>query len=1419
MEFLNLSFLEFSALFALVGGAVVALYLLDRSRIKIKAATLRFWQAAQIPPVQQRRRRIQQPWSLLMQLLALALLLLAVSQLRWAGERYTPHNHVLIVDASAASSAPTRADASFDVLTASKRKALAWLKSLPSQDKVSVLEAGTLITPRTSLEANRTLTIKAIQALKAGTGSTRIEDAFEFAGNLQRRAGGVAGEIVYAGPARLASGETQIGKVPQNLRLLVTDTSLNNLGIRKAGVRRSLDDLGVWDVLVTVKNYSAQVRPLSIGLSYGGVPVASTNASLAAGAEQTLTLTHRTKASGVLELRLLGRDDVALDDRVEVELPALPGVTAKVYSREPQIWRPLLAANPLVEASYFSPEQYTPAAADGSLIIFDGIAPAKPEKSAALYVVSGNQDLVLKSWRTDHPISSGIRSRDFRLSGAKVLSAATGEVAVLESENGPLLVAGNGVVRIGFQPAKSAMRQEVTGPLLIANILRYLAPDSYKQWESVAASPGAIQLPVGEVEAKSFQVLTGDGKALPFSVENGMLRSFMPYPGTVRVLEGSREVVYSLTLPDLPDKSWDAPSSVASGIPPDGASSPEAKELWRWLALAGGILLFLEWWLFAKRQRMWLKLAALAVIAVALYGPAMSLFETKLAVTILADTSQSLTQSDMDTLSARIGQIQGVRGRHIVRVMPFSRTVRPVAADESAGGLKLTPGEAGRGTNLEAAIRDAIASTPAELVPHFVVISDGMETEGNAMQALWQAQQMNIPIDTYALKGRPKPLLNIDAVKMPPQAFAGEKFPVEITLRAPREIMARLELKAEGKTIGAGELKLKPGANDITITSAVTTSGVIHLSGTVSAGDLGEASFDQAMYIKKPRMLYVSQDPAGTDVNFMRAVDSYQFEVTKLSELPLDAMQKYEVIVLNNQDLQGYTTAAKLAIESYVKRGGGLLTLAGERNQYVEKKPGTPEDPLERTLPAKLAPPRSPEGTCVVLIVDKSSSMEGRKMELARIASIGVIENLRPTDLIGVLIFDNSHQWAVPIRKAEDKVLIKRLVAGVTPDGGTQIAPALAEAFKKILPVKATFKHIVLLTDGISEEGDSITLAREAGAQRVTISTVGLGQDVNKGYLEKVAQFSKGKSYFLTDPTGLEQILLRDVMEFTGSTAVEKPTQPILMRAAEILEGTGIDKAPNLKGYVKYESKPSADLLLTVPGEKANTKDPLLARWQYGLGRVTVFTSDAKSRWAENWLAWAGFDRFWGNVLRDLLPHSETEDSSLTFDPTNRELEVTYRLASGEDSNAKLPALFAFGANGFQQAVLVQKVAAGVYRGRILIGDRTGLFRVRPAETTRLFPEVGFYRQETEVVDYGSNPELLRQISSFSGGLSEPKAADIFRGGGRQIETSLALWPLLIGLAILLNLVELFLRKGVREYFSRGGASPQSTSLNPVEAS
>ena len=411
-------------------------------------------------------------------------------------------------------------------------------------------------------------------------------------------------------------------------------------------------------------------------------------------------------------------------------------------------------------------------------------------------------------------------------------------------------------------------------------------------------------------------------------------------------------------------------------------------------------------------------------------------------------------------------------------------------------------------------------------------------------------------------------------------------------------------------------------------------------------------------------------------------------------------------------------------------------------------------------------------------------------MELARLAAIGAVENLRPIDMVGVLIFDNTFEWVVPIRRAEDKNLIKRLISGITPDGGTQIPPALAEAFKRIQPIQATYKHIVLMTDGISEEGDAQEVAKEAALKHVTISSVGIGQDVNKNFLERIAVTAGGKGYFVTDYSVLEQILIKDVQEHTGTTAVERPLSAEISRAAEVLTGVGMETAPALKGYIRFDAKPSAETIL-----KVDVRDPLLTRWQYGLGRSAVLASDAKSRWAADWITWKGYDKFWSNVTRDLLPHAQAGEARLDYDASNGNLMVQYRLGPGIPEPAKLPGIYVFGPENFRQVVDVKKVAAGTFEGRVAIGARQGLFRIRPVEDSPAFPEAGLYRPETELSDYGSNTDLLKQVAAFTGGKFNPAPGDVFEAGKRSIPTVVSLWPALLAAAVLMSIAELVMRK------------------------
>jgi len=797
---------------------------------------------------------------------------------------------------------------------------------------------------------------------------------------------------------------------------------------------------------------------------------------------------------------------------------------------------------------------------------------------------------------------------------------------------------------------------------------------------------------------------------------------------------------------------------------------------------------FFEWRKHSRHFGLIAKSVMLLAIALALAGPVLSWRERKVALAVVADTSASLSPQDLAREQNILKQIDGEKGSNEMDVIPFARAPRDLTPAETDFKLAVTAGAVGKGTNLEAPVRQALASLPAGMLHRILLISDGNENQGALTRAAWQARELGVPLDTIALAGRDRPQILAEALGLPSVVFTGEQFPVDLTVYSPRAANATVDLAAEGKSIGSHSVALAAGENRIRIRASLNAAGAIDVSGIVQAAGLGESRFEGAVSVRRPRVLWITQDAAGSEKHIAGLLAANKFDLALERSLP-DNLDDAQLIVFNNINFEAMKADDKQRIEKFVLGGGGALWIAGENNMYVDHK-NLPEDPVERTFPAKLAPPKEPEDTVVVLIMDKSASMEGKKIELSRAAATGVIENLRPEDQVGILIFDNSFQWTVPIRRADDKPLLKRLIAGINPDGGTQIPAALTEAYRKILPLTATFKHMVLLTDGISEEGDSMKLAKDAADHKITISTIGLGQDVNRPFLEKIAAGAGGKSYFLSDPSGLEQILLHDVKEHTGTVAIEKAIAVDVKHPSDLLDKVDMTKAPNLQGYVRFDAKSSADEILQVDG-----KDPLLVRWQYGLGRATVFASDAKSRWSTDWVAWSGFDTLWTNIFRDLLPRGTESEANASFDSANQELVVDYHLSSRSAAPETPPEIYAIGPGDFRKPMQLARVSTLDYRARVRIGDAQGLFRVRPLNDSRIFPEVGLYRPEEELTEYGSNQALLKSVAAATGGRFNPNPDQAFETGGQSIESTARLWPLLLGAAILLNLVELVMRK------------------------
>ncbi|HWR51776.1 MAG TPA: VWA domain-containing protein [Bryobacteraceae bacterium] len=607
MFLVNLTLLQFAAIFGTVSVAVLALYLWDRSRRRVTVPTLRFWNAAARAAEVRHRRRIQQPWSLLLQLLGIALLLLALAQLRLGSSTGASRDHVVVLDTSAWMAAHAKGKTLMDQAHALAR---AYVRSLPSGDRAMLVRADALSTPATAFETNRDVLERAIEASQPSATALNLEQAFDFARQAQKLQGGRPGEIVYVGFGRVA----QAPSIPADgrvIRFLPVEAPVSNCGLRKIGLRRSATDPDVWDVSVAVQNYTAEPRRALLALAFGGSPVGARDVTVPANAQVTAMFHFRSRGAGWLEARLGPEDDFDRNHRALIEVPARRALKVLVYTDEPDALRPVFSASPEVDAAFRTPAQYQPAA-DADIVILDRFSPntpplhnaiwIEPEGRSPIPVRSKASGVALTRWRADHALGIGLRTRDVRLESAYVFQPASTDVVVADSDGGPIAVARDGETKtlvLGFHPVRSEMRYQLATPLLFANTLRWMNPETFRRWELNAGSVGTVSATL-DSEHGTVAVLNEAGSPLPHTRHGRNLRFFAGSPGTVRVATASGESVYSLVLPELAEDKWPVPTNVRRGLPAFSSFTPKFVELWPWLAAAGLVVLLIEWYLFGR---------------------------------------------------------------------------------------------------------------------------------------------------------------------------------------------------------------------------------------------------------------------------------------------------------------------------------------------------------------------------------------------------------------------------------------------------------------------------------------------------------------------------------------------------------------------------------------------------------------------------------------------------------------------------------------------------------------------------------------------------------------------------------------------------------------------------------------------------
>lgn len=545
----------------------------------------------------------------------------------------------------------------------------------------------------------------------------------------------------------------------------------------------------------------------------------------------------------------------------------------------------------------------------------------------------------------------------------------------------------------------------------------------------------------------------------------------------------------------------------------------------------------------------------------------------------------------------------------------------------------------GRGTDIERALALAQGSLPADVVPQIVLLSDGHETRGNALHAIEALGARGVAVFVGGPRAVPSEIGVLD-LTVPGTIRVGEPFEVEarIVASAPMQVRAKLSLNgAANEPEGERSQHVDAGETTLSFRSRVPRAG--HVRYTLELTPHGPDRFvDNNRFVLDtvvrgaPRVLVVASalPRAYAFVDLLRRA-SFEVELTTPERAPSQksVLRELDFYVLCDVPRSALPRASLDAIVDYVREGGGFLMTGGEHSFGLGGYQGSPLEPL---LPVLLegSAQRDLPSLALVLAIDKSGSMAGDKLERAKEAAIATAELLAPDSYLGVIGFDAEPQRIVRLALRSAGV-VARNVGLLAAGGGTALFPALDAAYTDLAGVRAAKKHVVVLTDGQTQEESLDALAESMRADGISVSAIGLGEDVNRGLLVQLATRAGGRSYFTRDPARVPRLFTAEAELVARSSAVEAKVRVQRAQPADFLKGIPIESAPPLAGYVATRARPPpAQVVL-----EAEREAPILARQRVGLGWSLALTTDVEGRWSADWYRWRPLSALFAQLIRE----------------------------------------------------------------------------------------------------------------------------------------------------------------------------------------
>jgi uncharacterized membrane protein len=610
-------------------------------------------------------------------------------------------------------------------------------------------------------------------------------------------------------------------------------------------------------------------------------------------------------------------------------------------------------------------------------------------------------------------------------------------------------------------------------------------------------------------------------------------------------------------------------------------------------------------------------------------------------------------------------------------------------------------------TDVASAVRLGTAAFPETGQKRLVVLSDGNENMGDALGAVVAARSLGVTVDVMPLGMTRGGDVSVQKLSVPSTLKKGQTFEVKIFAQADQRRSATLRLYRNDQHFGEEKVELAPGKNLFTFSQTLPEAGFYTYDVQLDApGDLVPQNNRASSFASvrgDPRILVVSADPA-QDQTLARALQSSRLEVkvTDLSGFPatLAEMQSYDTIFLSNIAAGDLGSNLMRLLESAVRDFGvGLVCVGGDQAYAAGGYRGTP---LEATLPVdmELTSKKVLPSGALVLIMHGMEFNNGN--QVARETALAALDALGPQDEMGVVLWDGTDRWLFPLAKVGDKKEMGRKISGMNQGDLPSFQHVMEMAYKGddknkgLKQSSANLKHLVVFSDG-DPGPPSAELMKAMVNDRITVSTVMISGHSGPDTMIRIADQGGGRFYDVRDPNKLPQIFIKEAMVILKSAIFEEPFKPKLAVASEVVRGIGAAEIPTLRGYVCSTPKSRAEVPLI-----SDKGDPILAHWQYGLGRSVAFTSDAKAKWAADWLSWGKYRQFWSQLAQWALRRVDNADFNTEVSIEKGEGVISVEALDREGNYRNFLGLqtIVVSPKGERQVVRLEQTGPGRYEAR-----------------------------------------------------------------------------------------------------------------------